>query len=231
MRLALNHQDEQLSSLERSRKDSMASDLRLVFRAQSGETSAFDLLVRKYRERIMKLTLRYTRNRADAEDAAQVAFMRAYAGLKSFRGEAAFYSWLHRIAINAATTILDSRRREQSLFRPAPSAGSEASETSDAFKDMDTPEDLALTEEMLEVILSGISCLCEEQSTALVMHELEGLSYAEVADAMSCPLGTVRSRVFRAREFVDDRLRHVYEEGLGRSRAGRRQSPAGCRVS
>jgi RNA polymerase sigma-70 factor (ECF subfamily) len=174
----------------------------------------------------MKLTLRYTRNQADAEDAAQIAFMRAYGGLKSFRGEAAFYSWLHRIAINSAATILGLRRREESLFRPDTSARTEVSETSEAFKEMDTPEDLALTEEMLEVILSGIRCLCEEQSTAIIMHELEGLSYAEVASAMSCPLGTVRSRVFRAREFVDSRLRRVYEEGLGRCDSLRSKIPA-----
>jgi RNA polymerase sigma-70 factor (ECF subfamily) len=231
MRFALNQQEERLSSPQPPPADFMASDRTLVIRAKAGETRAFDQLVRKYRDRILKLTLRYTRNQADAEDAAQIAFMRAYRGLKFFRGDAAFYSWLHRIAMNSAATMLGLRRREASVFRSGTSARAELSETSEAFKELDTPEELALTEEMLEVILGGIGCLCEEQRSAIIMHEWEGLSYAEVAGAMSCPLGTVRSRVFRAREFIDNRLRHVYEEGLGRKRAARSETAAACRTS
>lgn len=231
MCLDLNPQEQQLRSPLPPREDSTASDRSLVIRAQSGETRAFDELVRRYRGRIMKLTLRYTHNQADAEDAAQIAFMRAYGGLRSFRGEAAFYSWLHRIAINSATTILCSRRREWDLLRSDSSVRVEVNETTESFKELDTPEDLALTEELLEVILSGIKCLSEEQRAAIIMRELEGLSYAEVADAMSCPLGTVRSRVFRAREFVEERLRHVYEEGLGRKRPPRNRPRLACSMT
>jgi RNA polymerase sigma-70 factor (ECF subfamily) len=231
MCLAINQQERQLRSPLPPTEDSTASDRSLVIRAQSGETRAFEQLVRRYRDRIMKLTLRYTHNQADAEDAAQIAFMRAYGGLQSFRGEAAFYSWLHRIAINSATTILYSRKREWDLFRPDISVRVEVTETTETFKELDTPEDLALTEELLEVILSGIKCLSEEQREAITMRELEGLSYADVASSMSCPLGTVRSRVFRAREFVENRIRHVYEEGLGRKRPPRNRPRLACSMT
>jgi RNA polymerase sigma-70 factor, ECF subfamily len=200
-----------------SSEDGALNDRTLVSRAQSGEPQAFDQLVRKYHDRVMKVTLRYTRNQADAEDAAQNTFMRAYLGLRYFRGDAAFYSWLHRIAINSAATILSSRRRDESLFRPDASAPAELKETSAFFKELDTPEELALTEEILEVVINSIRCLCEDQRTAIVLHELEGRSYAEVATAMSCPIGTARSRVFRARAVVDNRLRRIYVEGLGRA--------------
>jgi RNA polymerase sigma-70 factor (ECF subfamily) len=232
MRSLNEQEDEQQRPAERALEYSIASDRMLVTRAQSGEPQAFDQLMRKYHDRVMKVTLRYTRNQADAEDAAQNTFMRAYRGLKYFRGDAAFYSWLHRIAINSAATILGSRRRDESLFRPDASAPAELKETSESFKELDTPEELALTEEILEEVLSSIRYLCEDQRTAIVLHELEGRSYAEVATAMSCPIGTVRSRVYRAREVVDNRLRVIYEEGLGRvKRAAPSGSLAACSVA
>jgi RNA polymerase sigma-70 factor (ECF subfamily) len=194
-------------------------DRMLVLRAQSGEHGAFNALVRKYRHRVMKLSLRYTRNRADAEDAVQNTFLKAYWGLQSFRGESAFYSWLHRIAINSAKTVLSLRTRNASLFV---SNGRNADDTKDTYvvlKDLDTPEELALTEEIRSAVNASIDALCEEQRTAIVLRELEGLSYSQVACAMSCPVGTVRSRVFRAREAIDDQLRHVFDDGLGRTRS------------
>jgi RNA polymerase sigma-70 factor (ECF subfamily) len=227
MHVLSEHQDKGPinNSRQRLTHDLAIADTKLVTRAQFGDRRAFDLLFLKYRDRIMKLTLRYTRNWEDAEDAAQIAFMRAYRGLKSFRGDSAFYSWLHRIAINAAATMVCLRRRdESSTLRLDNAAGAELSETCQALKECDSPEALALTEEMKGIILSGIRSLCEEQSAAIMMHEFEGLSYAEVASAMSCPLGTVRSRVFRAREFLGARLRQVYENGLGRKPAPHRQT-------
>jgi len=196
--------------------DVKSSDWLLVLRAQSGEHSAFNALVRKYRHRVMKLAMRYTRNRADAEDAVQNTFMKAYGGLQNFRGESAFYSWLHRIAINSAKTILSLRARNASVFVSNGNAD-DTNSTSGAPKDLDTPEELALTEEICSAVNASIEALCEEQRAAIVLRELQGLSYSQVASAMSCPVGTVRSRVFRARESIDHQLRHVFDDGLGRA--------------
>jgi RNA polymerase sigma-70 factor, ECF subfamily len=193
-------------------------DRLLVLRAQSGEHGAFNELVRKYRHRVMKLSMRYTRNRADAEDAAQNTFIKAYGGLKNFRGESAFYSWLHRIAINSAKTVLSLRARNVDLFVSNSRTGDDANDTYVATKDLDTPEELALTEEICSAVNASIDALCEKQRTAIVLRELDGLSYSQVASAMSCPVGTVRSRVFRAREAIDNQLRHVFDDGLGRGK-------------
>lgn len=192
-------------------------DRSLVLRAQSGEQSAFNALVRKYRRRVMKLSMRYTRNRADAEDAVQNTFLKAYGGLRQFRGDASFYSWLHRIAINSAKTILSLRTRDGCVFK-SDTWIDEPNETWKVIKDLDTPEDLALTEEIRDAVNMALERLCEEQRTAIILRELQGLSYSQVATAMCCPVGTVRSRVFRAREAVDNQLRRVFDEGLGRTR-------------
>jgi RNA polymerase sigma-70 factor (ECF subfamily) len=193
-------------------------DRMLVLRAQSGEHSAFNALVRKYRHRVMKLSMRYTRNRADAEDAVQDTFIKAYWGLQNFRGESAFYSWLHRIAVNSAKTALSLRARNASVFVPNTRNGDDLNDISVALQDRDTPEELALTDEICSAVNASIEALCEEQRTALVLREFQGLSYSQVASAMSCPVGTVRSRVFRAREAIDNQLRQVFDDGLGRAR-------------
>jgi RNA polymerase sigma-70 factor (ECF subfamily) len=190
----------------------------LVLRAQSGDRGAFNLLVRKYRRRVMKLTMRYLRNQADAEDTVQDIFVRAYRGLAYFRGDSAFYSWLHRIAVNSAKTAHAMRVRHARKFSAGTETGGESSDTSLQIKDLDTPEDLALTDEICAAVNDAIGALCEEQRTAVVLREFDGLSYAEVASTMSCPVGTVRSRVFRAREAIDHRLRRIFDEGLGRAR-------------
>lgn len=194
------------------------SDRSLVSRAQAGEKNAFNALVRKYRQRVMKLSMRYTRNRADAEDAVQNTFLKAYGGLRHFRGDASFYSWLHRIAINSATSVLSLRTRDAGVFRYDIQNGSNGNEHWEGLKDLDTPENLALTEEIREAVNSAMERLCEEQRTAILLRELQGLSYTQMASAMSCPIGTVRSRVFRAREAIDDQLRQVFDDGLGRAR-------------
>jgi RNA polymerase sigma-70 factor (ECF subfamily) len=193
-------------------------DRALVLRAQSGERPAFNALVRKYRHRVMKLSMRYIRNRADAEDAVQETFMKAYWGLPHFRGDSAFYSWLHRIAVNSAKTALSLRARHSSVFASATKNAEELNDTSAVLKEMDTPEELALTEEICGAVNAAIDALADEQRTAIVLREFEGLTYSQVASAMSCPVGTVRSRVFRAREAIDHQLRHVFDDGLGRTR-------------
>jgi RNA polymerase sigma-70 factor, ECF subfamily len=198
--------------------DATPCDRMLVRRAQAGEHSAFNALVHKYRHRVMKLSMRYTRNRADAEDAVQNTFIHAYSGLQHFRGESAFYSWLHRIAINSAKTVLALRARNASIFVSNNRNADDRNETSIALQDLDTPEELALTDEICSAVNVSIEALCEEQRTAIVLRELEGFSYSQVASAMSCPVGTVRSRVFRAREAIDNQLRRVFDDGLGRTK-------------
>lgn len=196
-------------------------DRTLVLRAQSGERSAFNALVCKYRHRVLKLSMRYTRNRADAEDAVQETFLKAYWGLQHFRGEAAFYSWLYRIAVNSAKTVLSLRARNAKGLsydtRNCDGDSDERSEPSTALE-LDTPEELVLTEEICNAVNAAIEALCEEQRTAIVLREFQGLSYSQVASSMSCPIGTVRSRVFRAREAIDQQLRQVFGEGLAGAR-------------
>lgn len=201
-------------------------DRALVLRAQSGEHGAFNALVCRYRHRVMKLSMRYTRNRADAEDAVQNTFLKAYWGLQQFRGDAAFYSWLHRIAVNCATTVLSLRARDARVFRSATRNDDDVNKTSVALTELDTPEELALTDQIRDAVNAAIEALCEEQRTAIVLRELQGLSYSQVASAMSCPVGTVRSRVFRAREAIDSQLRSVFDGGLGRARQN--PSPHSC---
>jgi RNA polymerase sigma-70 factor (ECF subfamily) len=193
------------------------SDLTLVQRVQRGEKAAFDLLVRKYQHKVVKLVLRYVRSPAEAEDIAQEAFIKAYRALPQFRGDSAFYTWLYRIAINTAKNAIASRDRspidyQLDLTDPEESAGMQ-----NRLKDPDTPEGLALTEEIRSIVNSAIEALPDELRTAIVLRELEGLSYEEIAAAMECPVGTVRSRIFRAREAIDKRLREVFEGGLGRA--------------
>jgi RNA polymerase sigma-70 factor (ECF subfamily) len=201
-------------------------DRTLVRRAQSGERPAFNALVRKYRHRVMKLSMRYTRNRADAEDAVQETFMKAYWGLRHFRGDSAFYSWLHRIAVNSAKTALSLRARHSSVFASATKNADERNDASAALMEIDTPEELALTDEICGAVNAAIEALADEQRTAIVLREFEGLTYSQVASAMSCPVGTVRSRVFRAREAIDDQLRHVFDNGLGRARSSPSPRPS-----
>jgi RNA polymerase sigma-70 factor (ECF subfamily) len=189
-------------------------DRTLVMRAQSGEQRAFDVLVCKYRPRVMKLTMRYMRNRDDAEDAVQETFMKAYWGLRRFRGDSAFYSWLHCIAINSAKTALSLRARHSSVFYTARIAG-ELSDSGIVLKEMDTPEQLALTDEICGAVDAAIDALGDEQRVAIELREFEGFTYSQVASAMSCPVGTVRSRVFRAREAIDNRLRYVFDDVPG----------------
>ena len=184
-------------------------DAELVRLAQAGDYGAFNVLVRKYRARIMHLTLRYARNEADAEDLVQDTFFRAYRALPSFRGDAGFYSWLHRIAINAAKTGHSMRARDAHVV-------SMEGMYCEEIADLDTPENLAVTGEIFAAISAAIDGLCEEQQRAIVLREIDGLSYRQVAGAMSCPIGTVRSRVYRAREAIHLRVRDTFEDGLGR---------------
>jgi RNA polymerase sigma-70 factor (ECF subfamily) len=193
------------------------SDLVLVKRVQRGDKTAFDLLVRKYQHKVVKLVLRYVRNPAEAEDIAQEAFIKAYRALPQFRGDSAFYTWMYRIAINTAKNSLASRDRSPIAYDLDLTDPEESHSVQTKLQDPDTPEGLALTEEIRGIVNSAIDALPEELKTAIVLRELDGLSYEEIAAAMECPVGTVRSRIFRAREAIDKRLREVFEGGLGRT--------------
>jgi RNA polymerase sigma-70 factor, ECF subfamily len=194
-----------------------ASDLSLVRRVQRGDKGAFDALVRKYQHKVVKLVMRYVRNPAEAEDVAQEAFIKAYRALPQFRGDSAFYTWLYRIAINTAKNAVVSRDRSPVEFDLDLQNPDESYDMQTRLKDSETPEGLVLTDEIRGTVNAAIDALPEDLRTAIVLRELEGLSYDEIAAAMGCPVGTVRSRIFRAREAIDRRLREVFEGGLGRA--------------
>src|SRR5882724_7307297 len=197
------------------------SDQSLVRSAQSGERRAFDRLVLKYRSRIVELAMRYTRNRADAEDATQETFIKAYRGLRHFRSDSAFYTWLYRIASNCAKNLLKARRRNPFKHAIDFSDHHQAVRHPTRLWDLATPEELALTADIRGMANAALDDLSEEHRTAITLREIDGLSYQQIASAMSIPIGTVRSRVFRARDIIDGKLRRVHDGGLGRHAAQR----------
>jgi RNA polymerase sigma-70 factor, ECF subfamily len=186
------------------------SDQQLVERVQAGDKAAFDLLVRKYQHRVLKLVSRFVPDAAEAEDVAQEAFIKAYRALASFRGDSAFYTWLYRIAINTAKNALVSNRRRPVDF-DLDLQDPEQYDRHARLKDGDTPEGVLLTEEIRNVVERAMEQLPEDLRTAIVLRELEGLSYEEIAEAMDCPVGTVRSRIFRAREAIDKKLKPLLD--------------------
>jgi RNA polymerase sigma-70 factor (ECF subfamily) len=190
-------------------------DLSLVRRVQKGDKSAFDALVLKYQHKVLKLVQRYVRDPSEAEDVTQDAFIKAYRALPGFRGDSAFYTWLYRIAINTAkNALVSSRRRPMTYDLDGEGNGPDLSQR---LRDPDTPERLLLTDEIRATVNRAIDNLPEDLRTAIVLRELEGLSYEDIARTMDCPVGTVRSRIFRAREAIDRHLKVVFEGGLGRS--------------
>ncbi|HKQ13538.1 MAG TPA: RNA polymerase sigma factor RpoE [Steroidobacteraceae bacterium] len=186
------------------------SDQQLVERVQAGDKAAFDLLVRKYQHRVLKLVSRFVSDAAEAEDVAQEAFLKAYRALASFRGDSAFYTWLYRIAINTAKNALVSNRRRPVDF-DLDLQDPEQYDRHARLKEGDTPEGVLLTEEIRSVVEKAMEQLPEDLRTAIVLRELEGLSYEEIAEAMDCPVGTVRSRIFRAREAIDKKLKPLLD--------------------
>lgn len=193
------------------------ADQALVERVQAGDRQAFGLLVAKYQRRLLRLVSRLVRDPAEAEDVAQEAFIKAYRALPQFRGDSAFYTWLYRIAINTAKNTLVSRERSPISYEINLNSEDDAPDVVSRLRDPDTPEGLALTEEIRSTVTAAIDALPEDLRTAIVLRELDGMSYEEIAAAMDCPVGTVRSRIFRAREAIDRRLREVFDGGLGRT--------------
>jgi RNA polymerase sigma-70 factor (ECF subfamily) len=182
-------------------------DQQLVVRVQKGDKSAFDLLVRKYQHRIAKLVSRYVYDRSEVEDVTQEAFIKAYRAIKGFRGESAFYTWLYRIAINTAKNYLVAQGRRPSIA----DVETEDAESSDIgtgtnLRDATTPERQMLADEIGHTVERVLATLPEDLRTAVTLREIDGLSYEEIAEVMDCPIGTVRSRIFRAREAIDKEL-------------------------
>lgn len=182
-----------------------ADDQALVERVQQGDSKAFDLLVLKYQHKIVQLVRRYVHDQTEALDVAQEAFLKAYRALPGFRGDSAFYTWLYRIAINTAKNYLVAAKRrpvDYDLDLQDP----DQYDRQARLKDIDTPEGLALSGEIRQTVEKSIEQLPEDLRTAIILRELEGMSYEEIAVAMECPVGTVRSRIFRAREAIAKRL-------------------------
>jgi RNA polymerase sigma-70 factor (ECF subfamily) len=181
-------------------------DRELVQRVQKGDKSAFDILVRRYQFRIIKLISRYVHDPNEAMDVAQEAFLKAYRALPSFRGDSAFYTWLYRIAINTAKNYLVAQGRRP----PGSDIDAQEAEQYDGqsfLKEYDTPERALLRDEIEATVFKAIEDLPDELRTAITLREFEGMSYEEIAQTMGCPIGTVRSRIFRAREAIDNKLR------------------------
>ena len=182
-------------------------DQQLVERAQKGDKRAFDLLVIKYQRKLTRLLSRFIRNAGEVDDVAQEAFIKAYRALPSFRGDSAFYTWLYRIGINTAKNYLVAMGRRAPTSTGLDAEEAETFDDNDRLRDMNTPEAELMSKQMAAVVNETMQTLPEELRTAITLREIEGLSYEEIAEAMDCPIGTVRSRIFRARETIAAQLR------------------------
>jgi RNA polymerase sigma-70 factor (ECF subfamily) len=186
-------------------------DFQLIQRIQNGEQQAFTLLVRKYQNRVANILTRYVRSSGDIADVTQEVFIKVHKSLPSFRGDSAFYTWLYRITVNTAKNYLTSQGR-----RPPASdidaMEAESYEGSDALKEVESPENILRSEEIKKVIMSTIEQLPAELKSAITLRELEGMSYDEIAKIEDCPIGTVRSRIFRARDAIDKQLAPLLED-------------------
>ncbi|GAB3055530.1 RNA polymerase sigma factor RpoE [Stenotrophomonas tumulicola] len=187
-------------------------DLELVRRVQRGESAAFDVLVRKHQHRVVSLVGRYIADWSECQDVAQDTFIRAYRAINSFRGDAQFSTWLHRIAVNTAKNHLAANNR-----RPPTDdvdiGDAEQYDTGSRLRDTDTPECQLMRQELENTVMKAVAALPEELRLAISLREVEGLSYEEIAQKMGCPIGTVRSRIFRAREAIDTELRPLLDVG------------------
>ena len=191
-------------------------DQELVRRAQSGEKRAFELLVIKYQRKLARLLGRLVRDQAEVEDVTQEAFIKAYRALPSFRGDSAFYTWLYRIGINTAKNYLAANSRRPPTSTTYASEDAEGFEDADQLRDLNTPENELASKQIAETVNATLAQLPEELRTAITLREIEGLSYEEIAEMMNCPIGTVRSRIFRAREAIAEKLRPQLDLGTDR---------------
>jgi RNA polymerase sigma-70 factor (ECF subfamily) len=186
-------------------------DQLLVERVQSGDKRAFDVLVSKYQRRLMRLVSRLVHDPAEAEDVVQETFIKAYRALRHFRGDSAFYTWLYRIGINTAKNFLVTQGRRTPTSTDADAEQAEAFDDGDNLRDINTPESMLASKQIAETVNAAMDLLPLELRTAIVLREIEGLSYEEISDIMACPIGTVRSRIFRAREVIAEKLRPLLD--------------------
>jgi RNA polymerase sigma-70 factor (ECF subfamily) len=182
-------------------------DQQLVERAQRGEKHAFELLVSKYERKLARLLSRFIRDPTEVEDVTQEAFIKAYRALPSFRGDSAFYTWLYRIGINTAKNYLVAMGRRAPTTTGYDSDEAEGFEEGEQLRDLNTPENMMMSRQVAETVNRTLEELPEELRIAISLREIEGLSYEDIAEAMDCPIGTVRSRIFRAREAIAEKLR------------------------
>ncbi|MDG1687687.1 MAG: RNA polymerase sigma factor RpoE [Gammaproteobacteria bacterium] len=190
----------------------MSVDQELVQRVQAGDKNAFDVLIIKYQQRIINVITGFVHDPVEAQDVAQEAFVKAYRAIPNFRGDSAFYTWLYRIAINTSKNHLAARAR-----RP-PTSDVDAADATNVYdapelKEFETPESNLVSDELEQAIHQAIDELQEDTATAIKLREFEGMSYEEISEAMECPIGTVRSRIFRAREAIEQRIQTVMGEG------------------
>ena len=190
-------------------------DQQLVERVQRGDKHAFDLLVSKYQRKLGRLISRFVRDPAEAEDVTQDAFIKAYRALPGFRGESAFYTWLYRIGINTAKNYLLANKRRVPSTTIFDAEDAESFEDASLLREVNTPENELMSKQVVDVVQASLQQLPEDLRSALTLREIEGLSYEEIASVMNCPIGTVRSRIFRAREAVAENLRPLLETSKG----------------
>ncbi|MEN9465653.1 MAG: hypothetical protein RL217_1834 [Pseudomonadota bacterium] len=198
---------------ESSMVDQQHNDQQLVARVQKGDRRAFDLLVIKYQHRILSLVGRYISDYAEAQDVTQEAFVKAYRALPNFRGESQFYTWMYRIAVNTAKNYLVSRGR-RTPTRDIDIDDAEIFSEEANLKDVATPDALIARDQLQKVVFDAIEALPEELRMAVTLRELDGLSYEEIAEVMDCPIGTVRSRIFRAREAIEKKMQPLLEPDM-----------------
>ncbi len=191
-------------------------DQQLVERVQRGDKLAFDLLVSKYQRKLGRLISRFVKDSAEAEDVTQDAFIKAYRALPGFRGESAFYTWLYRIGINTAKNHLLATKRRTPTSTPFDAEEAESFEDAGLLQEISTPENELMSKQVVDAVRASLQELPEDLRSALTLREMEGLSYEEIASVMNCPVGTVRSRIFRAREAVAEKLRPLLETSKGK---------------
>lgn len=186
-------------------------DQLLVERVQAGDKRAFDVLVSKYQRRLMRLVSRLVHDPAEAEDVVQETFIKAYRALRHFRGDSAFYTWLYRIGINTAKNYLVTQGRRAPTSTETDAEQAEAFDDGDQLRDINTPESMLASKQIADTVNAAMDTLPLELRTAIVLREIEGLSYEEISAIMTCPIGTVRSRIFRAREVIAEKLKPLLD--------------------